>query len=213
MGQSTARQLSPLLINLWLGARLEPQRGSWKIILFEWCCLKWLQSGQGVWKGAEVSWNAVMELLLAFLCLEDGWKKSAPLKHSLGCSSGKMAVLVVGRGLWRPWCPPGSPAAAGPGPPAVRFGMSARNLLSFHISDCGCCTNSSAFGLAALLLFFFPSLIFVTFCHAPFDVKTASAQLQGCSLRRPRKMCCAHRIAQGLSISFLDGCSSTYSCK
>lgn len=28
----------------------------------------------------------------------------------------------------------------------------------------------------------FSSLISVTFCHAPFDVKTASAQLQGCSL-------------------------------
>lgn len=41
----------------------------------------------------------------------------------------------------------------------------------------------------------FFSLISMTFCHVPFDVRTASAQLQPHGLRRQRKMCCAHRIA------------------
>lgn len=69
--------------DLWLGAGLEHQRGSWKIILFERCCLKRLQSQQRIRKEAEMSWNAVLELLLAFLCLGDGWRKSAPLEAQL----------------------------------------------------------------------------------------------------------------------------------
>lgn len=83
-------------------------------------------------------------------------------KHSWDCSSGTMAALLVGRGgpvrgLWRPSHPTESSAIAHPGPPAVRFGMSPRNLLSLHVYDIAqtggwlcLCSGSSAFFLPDL---------------------------------------------------------------
>lgn len=139
------------------------------------------------------SWNCC--LLSSALEMDGG--NQPPWKHSSNCSSETMAVLVVGRGLWRPSYPAGFPAAARPGPPAVRFGMSPRNLLSFHISGCGYCTNRElALPLVGELCFFLHDLHDFLSCSLWCQNSFCSAAgLQPHSLRRQKDMCCVHSIA------------------
>lgn len=128
----------------------------------------------------------------ACFALERAGRSQPPCRHSLGCSCAVMAVLVPGRGFWDPGAQQ-DPLQSGLG---CLQGISfLSTFLAVDIAPTALlCSGSSAFF----------SLISVTFYHAAFDVKTASAQLQGCSLRREGK-CAAHRIAQGLSISFWMG--------
>lgn len=115
-------------------------------------------------------------MLLALLCLGDGWKKSVPVEAQLGLllwnngsaggwegktCEGSLETLISNRIPYShsPWAACSQVWGISKEAPSFTYLW----LRILHKQGVG-----SAFGLGALLFF---SLISMTFCHVPFDVK------------------------------------------